>query len=567
MNRTAAGTTLLALLLLSSAASGDEVYLRFRITDPAQLERLPRSISVDNMRGDTVFAYAMDGDISPLQALGITPETLPHPGDQPGAAMGTASEVTAEWDRYPTYQGYLAMMHGFAAQYPQLCRVDTFGTTIQGKLLLALVISDSVHVEEDEPEVLYTSSIHGDEVVGYVLLLRLADYLLSLYGGDDPEAQRVTDIVGNMKIHLNPLANPDGTFRGGDSTVASARRGNANSVDLNRDFPDRLTDPINTGDGRELETGLHMRFAARRNLSLSANFHGGAQVVNYPWDNGSPSGTPSICPDDAWFIDLSLAYTAQNPDLLTGGWTNGITNGCAWYSINGGRQDWIYTWHGGREVTIELWNTENPAGSVLPARWASNRNGLLSYLEYALRGIRGVVRNTVTGLPVKARVEVQGMSTVPVFADSLVGDYHRLLRPGTYTLLVKAPGYHTDTLRNVVVTSGPATRRDILLQPLGTPVEEHPGAVPAAVRLHQNYPNPFNPVTTISYTISGGSRLPVSVEVHDLLGRRVAELVQGDVAPGLHSIAWDASGMAGGVYTCRLTAGTSSETRLMVLLR
>jgi hypothetical protein len=90
--------------------------------------------------------------------------------------------------------------------------------------------------------------------------------------------------------------------------------------------------------------------------------------------------------------------------------------------------------------------------------------------------------------------------------------------------------------------------------------------------LFQNYPNPFNPVTVINYAVPTppdrvGTRLGVSVMVYDLLGRRVATLVDGWQSPGIHSVAFDASSLAGGVYLYRLTAGSYSAVRKMVLLK
>ena len=68
--------------------------------------------------------------------------------------------------------------------YPSLCRLDTIGTSINGKLVLALKISDNPAEDETEPEVFYSSTMHGDETGGYVLMLRLADYLLKNYNSD-----------------------------------------------------------------------------------------------------------------------------------------------------------------------------------------------------------------------------------------------------------------------------------------------------------------------------------------------------------------------------------------------
>jgi bacillolysin len=91
------------------------------------------------------------------------------------------------------------------------------------------------------------------------------------------------------------------------------------------------------------------------------------------------------------------------------------------------------------------------------------------------------------------------------------------------------------------------------------------GQLPASADLMQNYPNPFNPSTTISYQISDVRYLKLSV--YDLLGREVAVLVDGQVPAGTHTVTWNAAGMASGVYFYRLTAGGTSVTKKMHLLK
>ena len=573
------------ILFLLAFMSGDRVfaqdvehYFLFTINHKSELDRLTRMISIDNVVHDTVYAYASPAEWGTFRTLGYHPVELPHPSSLYEHVMSNAPLGVLDWNTYPTYQGYLTMMRQYAATYPSICRLDTIGYSIQNRLILALKISDSVGVHGDKPQFLYTSSMHGDELVGYVLLLRLADYLLTQYGQPTAEGQRATNLVNNMEIWINPLSNPDGTYRlGGDTTVSRATRGNANGIDLNRNYPDRIDDSVNTTAGRAAENQAMMRWVWKHNFTLSANFHGGSQVVNYPYDNGAPSGYYSICPDDAWFIHLSRAYATPNPDLMSGGFTNGITNGCEWYAIFGGRQDWMYTWNGGREVTIELYNTKTPAGSSLPQRWTNNKESFLAYMEEALKGIRGIVTDQATLAPVKARIDVQGITNAPVFSDSAVGDYHRLLLPGTYTLTVRAAGYYTDTVRNIVVTDSTATRADIALRSTATGIVEQQGGVPAQFSLSQNYPNPFNPTTTIQFSIPPGVETlhvgdpaaggATSLRVYDMLGREVATLVNEVKQPGTYTVKWDGSHVASGVYVCRLSSGNFSQSRRLLLLK
>ncbi|MGE5402052.1 MAG: phosphodiester glycosidase family protein [Ignavibacteriales bacterium] len=89
--------------------------------------------------------------------------------------------------------------------------------------------------------------------------------------------------------------------------------------------------------------------------------------------------------------------------------------------------------------------------------------------------------------------------------------------------------------------------------------------VPAEYHLGQNYPNPFNPSTVIEYSTVGNE--PVTLKVFDVLGREVAVLVNGSVAPGMHKAVWNAANCASGIYLYKLQSGSYVETKKMVLVR
>ncbi|MGB2957883.1 MAG: T9SS type A sorting domain-containing protein, partial [Bacteroidota bacterium] len=83
--------------------------------------------------------------------------------------------------------------------------------------------------------------------------------------------------------------------------------------------------------------------------------------------------------------------------------------------------------------------------------------------------------------------------------------------------------------------------------------------------LHQNYPNPFNPTTLIRYAVPRTSH--VRIVLFDLLGREVATLVDGIHNPGSHTVGWDATGAASGVYYYRLSADNWSQTKRMMVIK
>jgi len=434
------------LLLLAAEAFATERYFTFDIESREELTTLTRMVSIDNVDNLRVYAYANDDQFAAFQKLGYTYEILPHPGTLTKPRMAAAAQAVATWDIYPTYQAYVAMMYAFADDYPDICAVVNAGFSVQGRDILFVRISDNVTVEEGEPEVLFTSTIHGDETAGYVLMLRLIDSLLAGYNSDP----RITDMVNNMEIWINPLANPDGTYHSGNSTVVGATRGNANGVDLNRNFPDPDEGQHPDGKAWQPETEVMMDFAETHSIVLSANFHGGVEVVNYPWDTWSRRH-----PDDNWYQYVSHEYadTAQlySPFGYMDYLNDGTTNGWDWYSISGGRQDFMNYWHGCRETTIELSNTKLVTESSLPSYWLYNRTSLLNYLEKARYGLRGVVTDFETGLPLSAFVKIlnHDADSSEVRTDPEVGDYHRLLRTGTYDVQFIADGYISQTVTGV----------------------------------------------------------------------------------------------------------------------
>jgi len=88
---------------------------------------------------------------------------------------------------------------------------------------------------------------------------------------------------------------------------------------------------------------------------------------------------------------------------------------------------------------------------------------------------------------------------------------------------------------------------------------------PHRFTLAQNSPNPFNPSTSISFTIGHDSQ--VTLAVYNVAGEKVAELLKGDFSTGAHSVDWNASEFASGMYFYRIVAGDFVETRKMMLLR
>ncbi len=442
-----------------------EVYFTFNITSREEISHLTKIISIDNVKNGVVSAIANKREFSKFITLGYAYTIQPNPNELQETQTIEAKSMRQlmAWNAYPTYTAYEAIMQQFATDHPTICKLVNIGTLPSGRKLLVLKITDNVNVKEEEPQFLYTSSMHGDEIAGYVGMLHYIDYLLTNYGTDP----RVTYLVNNMEIWINPSANPDGTYAGGNTTVNGATRSNANNIDLNRNYPDPQNGLHPDGNAYQPETIAFMNFADTMNFVMAANFHGGAEVANYPWDTYVRTHA-----DTNWWIRESTKYAdtaqAHGPaNYFTDIEPSGITNGFIWYEVNGGRQDYMNYFKHCREFTVELSAVKILAPANLLTNWEANYRSWLTYMEEALHGVRGIVKDACTNQPIRAKVYIAGhdVDSSEVYSARALGNYHRPIYQGTYAITYSAPGYIPQTVSGVTVTDGSTVVQNIALNP------------------------------------------------------------------------------------------------------
>lgn len=536
-----------------------EVYFKFTVTSPDEINSFTHFISIDKVNGNEVYAYVnKKGFIQFLK--GNHPFTiLPAPGllipesELNGTWQVKNSESSSVWDFYPTYEQYVDYMVGFAAGCPDICKLDTIGTSTQGRLLLAVKISDNVHQHEAEPRVLYTAAIHGDETTGYVLMLHLIDFLLLSYGSD----QEITDLINSTEIFINPLANPDGTYFGGNSTVYGATRYNANFIDLNRNFPDPKLGLHPDNEDWQAETQAFMTYGQNNHFTISANFHGGAEVFNYPWDTWE-----KLTPDDSWwqFVGRQWADTAHKygPAGYFTDINNGITNGHAWYEINGGRQDYMNYWHHCREVTVEISNTKLLPVNQLDSFWTYNYTSFLNYIEQSHFGFNGLVTDSITGQPVFARVFINGhdKDSSEVFSYLPSGFFTRPVFEGIYDVTFSAPGYFVKTINNVMVNNGRTTSLNVQLKPFS------PGMAEETINMIRIYPNPGS--GTFELTIPVWLKGYCKIKIINDEGKEVfSEYLNMNSGRSIYKL--NLNGLPVGLYFFKLLSTEINLTRKLVI--
>lgn len=493
-----------------------EFYFKFECDSITLLKELAQNISIDKVQGKTIFAYANPEEWEYFKTKNLKYEPVWDYYFAPKSiVMATTLAQMENWDRYPTHAVYLEMLDSFAANYPSLCKVELIGNSVNGKPIKCLVISDNVNSSEDEPSFWWSGTMHGDETTGWILLLRLADYLLSNYGIDP----QVTYLVNNIKIYINPLANPDGTFYGSSTytSIANARRNNQNNVDLNRNFPKVLGGTISM----QPEIQIMMDYVTDKQFVMSANTHGGIELINYPWDCWRT--VENAHPDDNWWYYVSTVYVNNvraispstyfdGPGQMYDGSYNytGITQGADWYYVYGSRQDWMNYFAYIKEVTLELSDTKKLDVEYLNNHWDYNKQAMLDYMQQVLYGFRGIVTDACTGQPLSGvKVEIVGhdKDNSHVYSFAPVGNYHRPIYAGTYNVTFSKSGYQSVT-HTVTVQNNQSTRLDVQLYPTGVAIPNFTASqvnVPVSTNITFTDQSAGGTVSSRIWTFNGGN--------------------------------------------------------------
>ncbi|MFC2079935.1 M14 family zinc carboxypeptidase [Bacteroidota bacterium] len=486
----------------------ENLLVRIPISNKKFLVNLPGPIYRENLKNDSLDLIILPSQLQSIQSQYPGLKVIPAAAELDDSDMARDLTEALSFTKYPTYYQYDSMMHYFVNNYPSICMIDTFGFSVEGRLLLAIKISDNVHEEEDEPAFLYTATMHGDELIGYILSLRLIDFILSSYGSN-PEIDR---IVNDVEIWINPLANPDYTYYGTNSSVANSTRPYFpdDYLNLNRGFPDPSAGDKNDTTDVYLENQYMMLFMMEKKFNLSANIHSGAEVVNYPWDYKF-----ELHPDDEWYKFISREYADEahvvNPNYMDD-FQDGISNGADWYVINGGRQDYVNHYLQGRELTLELSNIKKLASESLESYWNYNQWSLINMISQASYGIHGNVSDKNSGKSLQAKIWIQNHDdeSSRIESDSVSGNFYRYLKEGIYTLIVSANGYVADTIHDVEVIDYLRNKLNIQMLWEGTGIKE-------VFMMHPDiFPNPASEIVSIRF--GNNSFHSILIQVYNTMG-------------------------------------------------
>ena len=298
---------------------------------------------VDYLIEDLEYHYAHQNDgMSPQKVSGVagTPANF-HLGSMGG---------------YLTFDEIVAELDSMASKYPSLITIrDSIGTSVEGRTIWLVKISDNPSVDETEPEVLYDALHHSREPNSVMQMMYYMWHLLENYGTDD----EATYLIDNREMYFVPVVNPDGyvynqtTNPSGGGMWRKNRRNNGGGnygVDLNRNYglewaydnfgssPDPSSDTYRgTAAFSEPETQTMKNLCESREFKLAFNYHTYGNLLIRPWGYDESV----VCPDADLYNDYGELLTEKN------GYVFGSGTETVGYTVNGDSDDWMY----GEQVT------------------------------------------------------------------------------------------------------------------------------------------------------------------------------------------------------------------------
>jgi carboxypeptidase T len=432
------------MLILGSAPAQEHI-IRIDVPNHDAVYTLQHQmdLAIIDAGANAITAYADDARVGQLRNLGYSVTIL----------VDDYQTLTAPLGIYATYAEVCSTMAALAQQYSSIAKLETLGVSMGGRAILIMKVTANPAQEANRPRIRLNGPHHGNEKIATEITLAFLKYLCERY---DTNAF-VHSLVDTREIWIDPIFNVDGH-------VAN-RRTNNNGVDINRDFGYEWGgEGGSAGPYSQVETRAMREHSERHVINLEYNYHSTAAYVNYLWDNHE-----SQSPDSSWVQPMSQRYA----DSTHGSGTQLDTiNGYAWYEVHGSTQDNTYGNYGGMAWTIE---TDLPSGRpAVDNICTANRRALLDMIHLSGWGIQGLVCDSLTGAPLFAQVAFTEPYRWTTFTQYNVGDFHKSLPPGTYTVKVSSNGYVPVTLSNVVV---PETGAVSLHVPMTRPEVEQPNYV------------------------------------------------------------------------------------------
>ncbi|MCP3902454.1 MAG: hypothetical protein GY715_02365 [Planctomycetes bacterium] len=457
----------------TAAAADDRPLLRVRVetNDPVALEgRLERE-GFDVLEGaageSTLDVIVTDADLAALRERGFDVKII-NRGRPLRDVLAEREAADGVPSGYGDYDAIVAQMNVIAGNFPPIARVvdltTDYGmpTTVDGRHIYAMKISDNPAIDEDEPAVLIVSAHHAREIVTPVIALEAMDRLTQTWGLPGP----VTTLVNSTEIFIVPVWNPDG-YQYVFDTDFNWRKNrrvfvDGTGVDLNRNYSfgwntacsGSTSAGSNTYKGpeaaSEVETQTMMAWSLAERFAKVIDYHSSGQEVL--WGYASCRSHPL----DAWWLSEAIALSNAS----------GYGGDERLPSADGEHYQWQFGQLGAHAFLIETATSFQPSFVDAETEADTVWPGILHMLQAPIP-LSGNVTDSVLGNPMEATITNVSLTYTNGETNTSGGAYGRyygFYPSGVYTIEFSAPGYHTQT-HPVTITVGGQVELDVVMVP------------------------------------------------------------------------------------------------------
>jgi len=289
---------------------------------------------------------------------------------------------------YYSYEDFTKIISELSENNSDIFSYESIGETYEGRDIWLVKISDNVEINENEPEVLFTGGMHGNEKIGYQVVIQsiisITENYTSIYVNDS-FTNRVRNIVNNTELFFVPMVNPDGcqacTRKNREPNRCLLGKTLFRGVDINRNFEYKwkefnrhpiknfilskysvITRPffdfwvINSGSGNGTYRGPHpfsenetialKNFVENHNIISGIDYHSQGKKILYPWG----------WTDESADNESDMFSIAENMSGING---FEVMQMCQMYYIFGCFNDWTYANFNTYHFTIELDSVES----------------------------------------------------------------------------------------------------------------------------------------------------------------------------------------------------------------
>jgi predicted deacylase len=338
---------------LSSWASGEEpVFSSYYVDgeDKALIRLLAERFDLERKRGDGFEVMVRRDKASELLKLAPHAALLEKDVQDVFRRM---DRQDPEWRRaYHDWNSVQSTLKDIALKYPHFAALENYGSSQDGRPLLVLRLTSPTMSEK--PEILVTSSTHGDELATVELSMTVIDKMVKGFGTDP----RITQILDSRVVYFIPVVCPDGYVRHTRHT---------NGLDPNRDYPW----PGNPSKKSNAALEAEMAWVAKHKIVGGLDIHSNLATVMYPWAYTSQRPDPV---DEAKFKAISRAM-AQDTGYNDGQIVDvfGVAKGSS--------ADYWYWKHRSISLGYEMGGAFLPASRDLPRAFDRDTQAILRFIE------------------------------------------------------------------------------------------------------------------------------------------------------------------------------------------